>query len=251
MRWYKEKPDEGDYVVITLTDVDKNSAYADLDEYPDQKGLIHISEASRSWVQDLRKEIDEGEKTVAQVVDVEDGSLGLSLKRVNDKQKRETMARWSKEQKAESFIEELADRLDEDKEDLYGDVVFPMQREFGSCFHGFEIANAEEDRLLELFDEEVVEAVQEVAMENIDLKQEKLEAEITLEFSGGDGLDRIMKTFEDIGEGVEVNYISAPRYSVTAWGRTQELAKKRMERVRKKTEEKAGELGGEFEFQRA
>jgi len=85
MRWYKDRPDVGDFVVVTITDVDKNSAYADLDEYEDVSGLIHISEVSRSWVQDVSKEISEGEKTVAQVVDVEEGSsIDLSLKRVNE-----------------------------------------------------------------------------------------------------------------------------------------------------------------------
>ncbi|MEF8880796.1 MAG: S1 RNA-binding domain-containing protein, partial [Candidatus Nanohaloarchaea archaeon] len=81
MKWYKDRPDEGDFVVVEITDVDKNSAYADLEEYQDVRGLIHISEASRSWVQDLTKELSEGEKTVAQVIDTEE-SLGLSLKRV-------------------------------------------------------------------------------------------------------------------------------------------------------------------------
>jgi translation initiation factor 2 subunit 1 len=251
MRWYKDKPDEGDFVVITLSDVDKNSAYADLDEYKDVTGLIHISEASRSWVQDLRKEIDEGEKTVAQVVDTEDGTLNLSLKRVNDKQKRETMARWNKEKKAEEFLEDLAEKLGKDKEELFEEIAFPMQRQFGSAFHGFEISEAEEERLLEHFDQETVDAIQDVARSNIDMKKEKLEGEITLEFSQGDGLERVKEALETGRDGIEINYISAPRYAVTAWGRTQELAKKRMDKTIQTVREKAEDLDGEFEFSRA
>ncbi|MFB6114810.1 MAG: S1 RNA-binding domain-containing protein [Candidatus Nanohalobium sp.] len=252
MRWYKDKPDEGDLVVITLTDVDKNSAYAELDEYEDVKGLLHISEVSRSWVQDITKELDEGEKTVAQVIETdEDGSIGLSLKRVNEKQKREAMERWNKEKKAETFIEDLAEELDRDKDEVYEEIGFKMQEEFGSSFHGFEVSVAEEDRLKELFDEEVVDAIQEVAKENIDLKQEKFEGEIELEFDQGNGAELIKKTFEDLGEGVEVKYISAPNYSIKAWGRTQELAKKRMDQAVDQVREKADELDGEFEFSKA
>lgn len=251
MRWYKDRPEEGDFVVITLTDVDKNSAYADLDEYEGEKGLIHISEVSRSWIQDIRKEVDEGEKTVAQVIEADDGTPNLSLKRVNDKQKRDTMARWNKEQKADKFVNALSDKLGKDTEELYEEVVFPMQREFGSSFHGFEISVAEEDRLKDLFDDEVVEAIQKVAKENIDLKQEKLEGEIEIEFFDGDGVERIKETLADIEDGVEVKYISAPRYSITAWGRTQELAKKRMDSALDKIREKADNLDGSFEFSRA
>jgi translation initiation factor 2 subunit 1 len=168
MRWYKDRPDVGDFVVVTITDVDKNSAYADLDEYEDVNGLIHISEVSRSWVQDVSKEISEGEKTVAQVVDVEEGSsIDLSLKRVNEGQKKNAMQRWNKEQKAEKFVDELADELGKDKEDLFEEVVFPMQREIGSAFEGFEIAVGEQEQFEEMFDEETVEAIPKVAQNNI------------------------------------------------------------------------------------
>lgn len=252
MRWYKDRPDVGDFVVVTITDVDKNSAYADLDEYEDVNGLIHISEVSRSWVQDVSKEISEGEKTVAQVVDVEEGSsIDLSLKRVNEGQKKNAMQRWNKEQKAEKFVEELAEELGKDKEDLYGEVVFPMQREIGSAFEGFEIAVGEEERFEEMFDEETVEAVQKVAKNNINLKQEKLEGEIELTFGQGDGVERIKDVLNEAGEGVDVKYVSAPEYSITAWGRNQELAKKRMDKAVVAFREKAEELDGNFEFSKA
>lgn len=252
MKWYKDRPDVGDLVVITITDVDKNSAYAELDEYEDVSGLIHISEVSRSWLQDVSKEIDEGEKTVAQVIEAEeDSTIDLSLKRVNENQKREAMARWNKEQKAEKFLEELAEELGTDKEDLYETIVFPLQKELGSSFHGFEISVGEPEKLEEVVDEDAIEAMQQVAKENINLKQEKLEGEIELEFQDGDGIDKIKSVFSEVEEGVEVKYVSAPTYSVTAWGRNMELAKKRMDSAVETFRQKADELDGKFEFKRA
>ena len=251
MRWFKDRPDEGDFVVVTISDVDTNSAYADLEEYEDASGLIHISEASRSWVEDLTKEINEGEKTVAQVIDVEDDTTTLSLKRVNENNKKEAMSRWNKEQKAESFVKELQDSLDMDEDEIFDEVVFPMQREVGSAFHGFEISTAKREKLEEFLDDDVVDEIQEVAKENIDLKQEKFEGEIELEFSSKNGIDKIKQCFEDVGEGVEAKYVSAPEYSITSWGRTQELAKKRMDKAVNQIKEKAEELNGRFEFSRA
>ena len=249
MKWYKDRPDEGDFVVVELVDVDQNSAYAQLEMYDDLRGLIHISEASRSWIQDLTKEFSEGEKTVAQVIDVDDGSIGLSLKRVNEKQKKDTMSDWKREQKAQKFVDSLEEKIDVDN--VFEEVVFPMQRELGSSFRGFEISIAEEDRLKELFDEEIVEAIQEVARENIDLKQEKFEGELEIEFMDGDGLEKVKQAFSEPGDGVEIKYMSAPKYSIEAWGRTQELAKKRMDTAVEKIREKTSELGGEFNFSKA
>jgi translation initiation factor 2 subunit 1 len=251
MRWYKEKPDEGDFVVVTFTDVDKNSAYAELEEYEDVEGLIHISEVSRSWVQDIRKELDEGEKTVAQVIDTEGDNLTLSLKRVNEKNKRDTMQRWKKEQKAEKFIEDLAEKMGKDKEECYEEVAFPMQKEFGSSFHGFEISVAEDDKLLELFDEETVEAIQEVAQKNINLKQEKLEGTLELSFPQGDGLERIKDVLKETQEGIEIKYISAPEYSIEAWGPTQEVAKTRIDDAIRNVRDRVEDMDGNFDFSRA
>lgn len=251
MKWYKDRPEEGDYVVVTITDVDKNSAYADLEEYEDQRGLIHISEVARSWIQDVTKELSEGEKTVAQVIEIDDGSINLSLKRVNDKQKKDAMARWNKEQKSETFLEQLADKLDTSLDEAYEEVGFKMQEEFGTSFTGFEISVGEEEKLKQLFDDETVEAIQEVARENINLKQEKFEGEITLEFEQGDGVEKIREAFEDLGDAVEAKYVSAPTYSITAWGRNTELAKKRMDDAVDTVREKAEELDGKFEFSKA
>ncbi|MFB6216648.1 MAG: hypothetical protein ABEJ72_06745, partial [Candidatus Aenigmatarchaeota archaeon] len=184
-------------------------------------------------------------------IDTDENTLDLSLKRVNDNQKRDAMQRWNKEKKAEKFVEELAERLGEDKEDLYEKVVFPMQEEFGSAFTGFEIAVGREEDLKEMFDAETVEAIQEVARENINLKQEKLEGEIEVRFNQGDGVERIRDTFSKFGDGVEVNYVSAPKYSITAWGRNMDLAKERMDEAVKKFREKAEELDGEFKFEKA
>lgn len=250
MKWYKEKPDEGDLVVVKITDVDKNSAYANLEEYENVSGLIHISEITRSWADDARKELSEGEKTVAMVVE-EGDTPNLSLKRVNDRQKKDTMARWNKEQKAEKFLDELADSTGRSRDELMEEVIFPMQREFGSSFKGFEISVGEEERLEELFDPTTVEAIQKVAEEKIDLKQEKFEGEIELEFPQSDGIDRIKQTFEDLGDHVEVKYMSAPDYSIEAWGRNTDLAKKHMDEAVRSIREKAEDLGGKFEFTKA
>lgn len=250
MELYKDRPGEGDLVVVKISDVDKNSAYADLEEYEGMKGLIHVSEIKRSWADDARKELSEGQKDVAMVVE-EGDTPNLSLKRVNEKQKKDTMERWNKEQKAEKFLDELSQKTGRDGDQLMEDVIFPMQREFGSSFTGFEVSAGEEERLEELFDDGTVEAIREVAEENIDLRQEKFEGEIELEFGQSDGVSRIREVFKDLGEFVEVKYVSAPEYSIEAWGRNKELAKRHMDEAVETIRDRTSELDGEFSFSKA
>nr|EGQ39950.1 MAG: translation initiation factor 2, alpha subunit, eIF-2alpha [Candidatus Nanosalinarum sp. J07AB56] len=244
----REKPEEGDFVVIEITEVDKNSAYAELEEYDGLNGIIHISEVARSWVDDASNEISEGEKTVAQVVDSSSETVDLSLKRVNDEEKRSAMERMQKRGKAEDYLEEAAQRTD--AEDIHSKAKL-LREEFGSVFHAFEVSVARQERLKEAVGKEFASAVQEVAKDNIDLRQEKLEGEIELRFTQEDGASRVSKVFSDLGDGVEATYISAPEYRLTAWGRNTELAKEKIDDAVLKTRNRAEELGGSFEFERA
>ncbi|MDY6777737.1 MAG: S1 RNA-binding domain-containing protein [Candidatus Nanohaloarchaea archaeon] len=253
MRKYKDSPEEGDLVVIEIKDIHEHSVYADLEEYPDKEGLIHISEISRSWVRDIRKHLKEGEKTVGLVLEEEDedsNTITLSIKRVNDNQKRAKMAAWNKERKADKFLDKVADRLDVEREELYEEIAFPFQREFGNTFDGFEEALVDEDRIAETVDEKYVDAIVEVAKKNISLKQVRLEGELTAQVNTGDGLATLRDALAT-DEGVEITCTSAPQYKIVVWGRNQEQAKQRMNETVEQVQEKIEAANGTFDFQRA
>ncbi len=253
MRSYKERPEEGSLVVIEIEEINPHSVYATLDEHPDVEGLIHISEVSRSWVRDIRKHLDEGEKTVAMVLEEDDddaSTLNLSLKRVNDKQKREKMQEWNKEKKADKFIEKVAQKVGTDFEEVYEDVAFPLQKEFGNTFDGFEEAVVDQDAIADVIDDDYFDAVIEVAKDNISLKQVKLEGELSIEVPTGDGLQTIKDALVT-DDGVDINYISAPQYKIEVWGRNQEQAKERMDETTDAIRDRIEEASGTFSFERA
>lgn len=252
MRRYEEKPDEGSLVVIEIEDINPHSVYGKLEEYPGKEGLIHISEVSRSWVRDIKKHVKEGEKEVALVLGEEDsGQLSLSLKRVNEKQKREKMQEWNKEKKADKFIEKVAEKVGEEPEELYEKLAFPLQEEFGNTFDGFEAAVVDRKEVEELIDEKYIDAVAEVAEKNISLKRVKLEGEMEIEVPSGTGIKVIKNALATEKDGVEISYISAPKYEINVWGRNQEQAKKRMENQVDEIRDRIEEANGVFSFQRA
>lgn len=247
MRLYKDRPDEGELVVVEVTDIHEHSATVRIEGY-DTSGLIHISEVSRSWVRDIRQHVKEGEKTVAQVVEIEDGSINLSLKRVNDNQKREKMEAWRKEEKADKFLQRVADETGTDIDDLYEAVAFPFQEEYGATFEGFERAAMGEADFDELgMDTELADAVSQVAKNNISLKRVEMEGEMEIRVPGGDGVSTIRDALQ-VGENVEVRYRSAPTYAITVWGRNQEDAKQRMNEAVDSIRGKVEAGGGTFSF---
>lgn len=252
MRNYRDAPEKGELVVIEIDDINPHSVYATLEAFPDVEGMIHISEVSRSWVRDIKKHLNEGEKDVAQVIEEEDdsGTITLSLKRVNDKQKRETMQAWKKEQKAEKFLEKVGETVDEEMDTLMEAIAFPFQREFDNTFDGFEQAVIDQSTIEGVIDDDYLDAVVDVAEDNISLKQVKLEGKMDLSVPTGDGLSTIKEALET-GEGVDISYISAPEYKIIVWGRNQDQAKQRMDATLDDIEATITDAGGTFSFERA
>ncbi len=249
MRFHRDIPEEGELVVVTIDDIHEHSASASIAGY-DEAGLIHISEVSRSWVRDIRKKIKEGEKTVAQVIEVDDGQINLSLKRVNEKKKRDTMEAWRKEQKADKFLERVADEAGVDVDELYEAVAFPFQKEYGTTFEGFEHAAMDDVDFAGLgIDDDLADAVTSVAKANISLKQVEMNGELTIRVPGGDGIDAIRDALQ-VGEHVEVAYRSAPQYAITVWGRNAEDARDRMDDAVRGIQERIEDAGGEFAFEK-
>src|SRR5438552_414997 len=113
-------PEEGELVVGTVKDVKGFGAFVNLDEYPGKEGFIHIAEVAAGWVKYVRDHVRENQKIVAKVltVDTNRGHVDLSLKRVNDHQRRETIASWKNEQKADKLLEILGERLKKPAADL-------------------------------------------------------------------------------------------------------------------------------------
>ena len=107
-------PEHGELVVCTVKNVKNFGAFVTLDEYDDKEGFVHVRDVATGWVKYIRDYIREGQKIVCKVlgVDSSKGHIDLSLKSVNEHQKREKIQQWKNEKKAEKLVEIIADPED-------------------------------------------------------------------------------------------------------------------------------------------
>ena len=100
-------PEEGELVMCSVTKVLPNSVFARLDEYDNKSGMIHISEVSPGRIRNIRDFVAEGKVIVCKVlrVDIDKGYIDLSLRRVNDNQRKNKVNAVKLEQKSEKIIE--------------------------------------------------------------------------------------------------------------------------------------------------
>jgi translation initiation factor 2 subunit 1 len=108
-----EFPEEGELVVGTVHKVQNFGAFILLEEYGGKEGFCHIREVASGWVKRIRDFVREQQRVVCKVQGVSEakGHIDLSLKAVNDHQRRETIQRWKNEQKADKLIEMFAERI--------------------------------------------------------------------------------------------------------------------------------------------
>src|SRR5439155_23833651 len=88
-------------------------AFVTLDEYESKSRFIHIAEVSSGSIKYIRDYVREGQKVVCKVlkVDTDKGHIDLSLKAVNEHQRREKIQEWKNEQKAENRLRIVATRV--------------------------------------------------------------------------------------------------------------------------------------------
>ncbi len=250
-------PGEGELVICDVKTVKDFGAFLRLEEYGSKEGFVHISEISSGWVKRIEDHIQEGEKRVCKVlrVDKSKGHIDLSLKQVNEHQKREKLQAWKNQEKADNLLGIVADRLDKGLEECYEEFGFELSDKYGSLYKAFEEASIDPDTLeKDGFEGEWTQHFIDVAQENISPPYVSITGFVELSSTNPDGIEDIeysLSAFEDTEDSkVEVNYVAAPKYRVEVQSQDYKIAEEVFEEQAKDAVEAIEERGGEGSFYR-
>jgi translation initiation factor 2 subunit 1 len=232
----RDWPEEGELVVCTVKDVKDFVAFVSLDEYDDREGLIPISEIATGWVKYIRDHIREGQKVVCKVLNVDQsrGHIDLSLKDVNDHQRREKIREWKNESKALKWIGFAAKTSGEDK----GVIEAALFNQYGDYYSGFEdIAQNGESALKKLgFSKKVIESVLTVATENVKVPRVTVIGNLLLTSTKPDGVNIIRRALRSAepripDAEIEITYVGAPVYRIRVTAPDYKKAEKAIEKA--------------------
>ena len=254
---YSGWPEPSELVVGKIDEVEDFGVFVDLAEYEDKRGLCHISEVASGWIKNVRDHVNEGQTVVAKVLDVDESAqqIDLSIKDVNDHQRKEKIQEWKNEQKADNWME-LA--FGEDIEDeAYSAIVNELLTEFGSLYDGFESAAIHgEDALAETdLDADEVGAIVDTARSNVSVPYVDVTGYIDLTCPDSAGVDVIKEALQAAeGNGevpeeiqLEVTYVGSPEYRIQVRAPDYKTAESALEdsaaRARAVVEEAGGTAG--------
>ncbi|KCZ71960.1 translation initiation factor 2, alpha subunit (eIF-2alpha) [Candidatus Methanoperedens nitroreducens] len=250
-------PEEGELVVCTVKKVTDFGAFVELDEYSHKEGLIHISEVASGWVKYIRDHVREGQKIVCKVlyVDTAKHHIDLSLKDVNEHQRREKIQQWKNEQKAEKWIQYVAKVTKTGNEEL-NILVDLLYERLGSVYSAFEKTRMSGiSALTEIgVSKEIAEMIKKVAEENLKKPQVEIAGYVDLTSTLPDGIDHIKDALRAASEAngedisIDISYTGAPRYRIHViapdYKKAESILKKSAQSAIKVIEKKGGT--GEF-----
>lgn len=256
----KPRPDEGELVVASISDVQKNGAYVKLDEYDNLEGFIFIGEIASGWVKNIRSVVREGQRVICKAIGVrKDGtSIELSLKSVSEERRRNRLQEWKNEQRAKQLLKVMSEQLSWSEEQLKK-TEEELAMSFTSLYSAFEEAAMNETAMSDAgYDDDWVPQFIEIAVENIVPPFVEIRGNFQLKSEHTNGVELVRDALlaaeafsdEEAEIKIECFYDGSPNYRIELKAPDFKTAEEVWEMATEATTQHMVEAGGEAEVWR-
>ncbi len=249
-------PEEDELVLCTVTKVQYHSVFCDLDEYRGESGMIHISEVSPGRIRNIRDYVKEGKKVVCLILKInrEKGHIDLSLRRVNESQKRRKLDSIKQEQKAEKIVELLAQELKKPFRDLYKDISSKIFEEYEMLYLAFnEVVESDLDLKSLGLDKDLAEKLMSIIKDKIKPKEVEVSGDFILSSYASNGLEAVKTALMDaekVSDSVDIKYEGGGRYSIKIKAKEYKEAESILKKAKEAVMEQMEKNDGKATFER-
>jgi len=191
-------PEEEELVLCTVTGVNPHSVFCTLDEYENKKGMIHISEVAPGRIRNIREYVQEGKKVVCKILRVnkEKGHIDLSLRRVNEAQKRNKLDEIKQEQLAEKIIEHVARQKGESPLALFNKLAEKLLEKYNNLYVAFEDVADDKLDLSIIIGKKLASDIKELIKQRIKPPEIKITGELKISTYETEGIKLIKEALE-------------------------------------------------------
>jgi translation initiation factor 2 subunit 1 len=215
-------PEPGELVLGTVKNIFNQGAFIDLDEYPGKRGMLHLTEISLKWVRNIRDYVKEEQKVVLLVLrtDPSRGHIDLSLRRVNDAQRKLKLQQVKQKQRAAKLVEIMANDLKMDKDEAMA-AVSKAFAGYESVYAGLEAIAADNSVAAKLdLGEKARKKLLELVVKSIKPPLVEITGYVELHSYESDGINAVKGALAEIRKHkaadceMDLTYVSAPLYRV-------------------------------------
>jgi translation initiation factor 2 subunit 1 len=257
MRYQREGfPEEDEIVLCTVKSVQYHSVFVSLDHYGGKTGLIHISEVSPGRIRNIRDFVVEDKKVLCKVlrIDQEKGHIDLSLRRVNEGQKRTKNDELKQEQRAENIIDVFAMQNKLEKDAAYNLIAKPILSEYTYVFEAFnEVVESDLD-LSKLIKKEYVATLVSLIREKISEKTYDAGGVVNIKIFSEDGLETVKEALHralSVDPRIIIKYLGGGSYSLKITAKENKEAESLLKDATDRAKAFVEEKKGSFEFTKA
>lgn len=215
-------PKIGELVIAQVSKIMPYGAYCRLPEYDNTEVFLPVKEISSGWIKNIHEFIHDGQKLVCKVIfyDKERATIDISLKRVTPKDTKQKLSEYNLEKRLGSMFMQAvkASGLDQQKKEVSDAAL--------AEFHTYtSLARSADDGTPEFSSSKLPKKLKEniVKLLKANQKQKKFIVSYIMKIStyntisGATELRGILSAIK--GSGVDVRYISAPKYHLIAEGK--------------------------------
>ncbi len=215
-------PEESEVVMCTVTNIQYSSVFVTIDDYG-VSGMIHISEIAAGRIRNIRDYVKEGKKVVCKVLRVyhDKGHVDLSLRRVNERERKEKVNQVKFEQKAESIIENVARENKIDSKKLYEEISTILFKDYAYLHHAFEdIATGSFSLSETSIDKNIAAQIEELANQRFKPQHIEISGVISLTSYDSNGLQIIKEALSEAEkvEDTTIKYLGGGKFNISVKG---------------------------------
>jgi translation initiation factor 2 alpha subunit (eIF-2alpha) len=225
---------EGDLVLVTVENVTNTVTSVRLES--GEEGTIVSSEIAPGRIKHMRQYVVPNKKVVCKILNISNGHIHLSLRRVTSKEKKDVLERYKQQQALNVGFKQLfGDRAEEIKKKIVDN--------FGSL-HNFIVSARENESIInDYIPKEKHDAIKKLLSKRKNLE---ISYDIRMKCLEDDGLIRIKKILEIDNSKISIIYMSAGHFKLKLAVEDFKEGKKKMAEIIQELEGRAKENHCEF-----
>jgi translation initiation factor 2 subunit 1 len=216
-----EMPSPGELVVCKINKVLDYGVFAELLEYSDTKGFVHISQVASGWIKNIRNFVKEGQVRAAIVlaINLQKDQIDLSFTKVSAQAQRARLEEWKQFRRAKRLLEVLAEQVKKPFDETWDNVAEPLSSEYGGLQKGFQQIALEGESAAKAVKAPWLKPLVELVQKTIEVPEREVKGILNLKSFKPDGVEIIKKAIDkgilDSKEkNVSIIYLGAGKYQV-------------------------------------
>ena len=225
-------PEEGEHLLCEVKNVHFHSVFVKILEYGIE-GMIHISEIAPGRIRNIRDYVKEGKFIVCKALRVKHdrNQVDLSLRRVNERERRAKVNLIALEKKTEKLIAHATKELKLETKDVYKKIIDVLFEDYDFLSEGFmDISEGKYDIKNLKLEPKLEKKLLELIKDKIKAPEISIKGHLNLTTYEEDGVEHLKKTFtkilKEMGDKFTFKYEGGGHYSVVLVRPNYETAEK-------------------------